>query len=81
MKNTTLSLYNGVKNTLKDAAEKKAKKENQEQTEDEVDLTHQEHDRALKEAYRNFLIPRLVKADIDGYDDQVKPHVTGNVEY
>ena len=81
MKNSTLSLYNGVKNTLKGAAEKKAKKENQEQTKDEVDLTPHEHERALKEAYRNFVIPRLVKADIDGCDDQVKPDVTGNAEY
>ena len=82
VKNSILSLYDGVKKkTLKDTIEKKATKENQEQREDEADLTPQEHERALKEAYRKFVIPRLVKADIDGYVDQVKLHVKGNAEY
>ena len=51
---------------MKDTLEYKTKKENQGQKEDELDLTTHEHETALKEAYRNFVIPKLLKADIDG---------------
>lgn len=36
---------------------KEGKKGNQEQTEDEADLTPQKHERALKEAYKSFVLP------------------------
>ena len=60
--------------------EKEAKKENQEQTKDETDLTPQEYERALKGAYKSFVMLVLSKADIDGYVDLVKLHVKGLTE-
>ena len=66
---------------LKDTLENKTKKENQGQTKDELDLTTHEHKTALKEAYRNFVIPKLLKADIDGILNKAKQHVKRNPEY
>ena len=60
--------------TLKDIAEKEAEEE-QQQEEDGVDLTPHEHERALKGAYRSFVIPGAPKTDIDSYFDQTKPHM------
>ena len=34
-----------------------------------------EHERALKEAYRSFVIPCLPKTDTDSYFDQTKPYI------
>lgn len=65
---------------MKDVVEKEAKKENHEQTKDETDLTPQEYERALKGAYKSFVILGLSKADIDGYVDLVKLHVKGLIE-
>ena len=42
--------------TLKDIVEKEAEEEEQQQEED-IDLTPHEHERALKGAYRSFVIP------------------------
>ena len=53
--------------------EAEAEKENQE--EEYVDLTPHEHERALKGAYRNFVIPGAPKTDIYSYFDQTKPHI------
>ena len=53
--------------------EAEAEKENQE--EEDVDLTPHENERALKGAYRNFVIPGAPKTDIDSYFDQTKPHI------
>ena len=53
--------------------EAEAEKENQE--EEDVDLTPHEHERALKGAYRSFVIPGRPKTDIDSYFDQTKPHM------
>ena len=50
-------------------------KENQEEEEEDVDLTPHEHERALKGAYRSFLIPGAPKTDIDSYLDQTKLHI------
>ena len=43
--------------------------------EEDVDLTPNEHERALKGAYRSFVIPGTRKTDIDSYFDQTKPHI------
>ena len=59
---------------LKDIVEKEAE-EKQQQEEEGVDLTPHEHKRALKGAYRNFVIPGAPKTDIDSYFDQTKPHI------
>ena len=67
-----------VQKTLKGDVEGKAKKinqENQEEGEEEVDLTPDEHKKALKEAYRSFVISGAPKTDIDSYFDQTKPHI------
>ena len=55
--------------------EGEVKKENQEEGDDDVDLTPHEHERALKGAYRTFVISGAPKTDIDSYFDQTKPHI------
>ena len=52
MKNSIMSLYDGVRKTLKCYVEGEAKEENQEKEEEDVDLTLHEHKRALKGAYK-----------------------------
>ena len=63
MKNSIMSLYNGAKKTLKDIVEKEAEEE-QQQLKD-INLTPHEHERALKGAYRSFVMPGASKTDID----------------
>ena len=58
---------------LKDIVEKEAEEEQQQ--EEDIDLTPHEHERALKGAYRSFVIPGTPKTDIDSYFDQTKPHI------
>ena len=55
-------------NRLKEPAASKDKQ----QKEEEVDLTPQEHERALKGAYRSFVIPGV---SIDSYFDQAQPRI------
>ena len=61
--------------TLKDIAEKQAEEEQQQEKEEDNDLTPHKHERALKGAYRSFVIAGLPKTDIDSYYDQTKPHI------
>ena len=77
VKNSMLELHDSAKKTLKDYVEDEARKENQEEEED-VDLTPHEHERALKGAYRSFVIPGTPKAEIDSYFDQTKPRINKN---
>ena len=77
VKNSMLELHDSAKKTLKDYVEGEARKENQEEEED-VDLTPHEHERALKGAYRSFVIPGTPKAEIDSYFDQTKPRINKN---
>ena len=73
---------------LKEIVEKEAREEEKETTEqtreeeeeDNIDLTPQEHKRALKGAYRSFAIPGTSKTDIDSYFDQTKPHIKALIE-
>ena len=65
--------------TLKDIVEKEAGEE-QQQEEEEIDLTPHEHERALKGAYRSFVMPGKPKTDIDSYVDQAKPHINTLIE-
>ena len=62
---------------LKDIVEKEAEEEQQQ--EEDVDLTPHEHERALKGAYKSFVIPGTLKTDIDSYFDQTKPHTNQDV--
>ena len=62
-KNSILRLYDGAKKTLKDIVEKEAEEEQQQ--EEDVDLTPHEHERALKEAYRSFMMPGRSKTDVE----------------
>ena len=64
----------GYGQTLKNIVEEQANQEHQ-QTGDSVDLTPMEHERALKEAYKSFVVPGLPKADVDSYTEKVKPYV------
>ena len=64
--------------TLKDIVEKERGEE--QQKEEDVDLTPHEHERALKGAYRSFVMPGKPKTDIDSYVDQAKPHINTLIE-
>ena len=63
-KNGMLRLRDGAKNTLKDIVEKEAEKE-------DFNLTPHEHERKLKGAYRNFMMPGNPKTNVD----QAKPYI------
>ena len=65
--------------TLKDIVEKEAEEE-QQQKEEDINLTPHEHERALKGAYRSFVMPGLPKTDIDSYFDQAKPYIKTLIE-
>ena len=61
---------------LKDIVEKEAREEEakeQQQEKEDIDLTAHEHERALKGAYKSFVVPGAPKTDIDSYFDQTKP--------
>ena len=53
---------------MEDEAEKENRKE-----EKDLDLTTHEHERALKEAYRSFVLPGKLRTDKGSYLDQTKP--------
>ena len=59
---------------LKDIVEKEAEEEQQQQQED-IDLTAHKHERALRRAYRSFVMHGTPKTDIDSYFNQGKPHI------
>ena len=77
VRETASLLYNrmmdNIQNKLKNIVEKEAKKDN-------VDLTPMDHERALKEAYKSFVVPGLPKADVDSYIEKVKPYVKSLIE-
>ena len=72
-KNSIVRLYDGAKKTLKGDVEGETEKENQE--EEDVDLTPHEDEKALKGAFRSFVIPGTPRMDIDSYFDQTKPRI------
>ena len=53
----------------------KVNQENQEERGEDVDLTQDENERALKGAYRSFVTSGAPKTDTDSYFDQTKPHI------
>ena len=53
----------------------KVNQENQEERGEDVDLTQDENERALKGAYRSFVISGAPKTDTDSSFDQTKPHI------
>lgn len=55
--------------------ERETTEQQEEQTEYNIDVTATKNKRALKGAYRNFVMPRIPKADIDEYIYQVKPYI------
>ena len=67
--------------------EEKEKEVREEQAEDRRTdtiqswLVPQEYERALKEAYKSFVIPGSPKVDINGYVDQANPHIKVIIEY
>ena len=62
-KKIILRLYDGARKTLIDDVEGEIEKENQEK--EDVDLTPHEHEKALKGAFRSFVIPGAPRMDID----------------
>ena len=89
IRETASLLYNRmVKNMgyeqerLKHIVEKEAEEDQQQEEgeEEDVDLTPHVHERALKGAYRGFVIPGLPKTDIDSYFYQTKPHIKTLIE-
>ena len=75
VKNSILDLHDSAKKPLKGYVQGEARKENQEEEGEDVDLTPHKHERALKGSYRSFMIPGTPKTDIDSYFDQTKPHI------
>ena len=70
---------------LKYIVEKEAREEEEETTEqtreeDNIDLTPQEDEIALKGAYRSFVIPGTPKTDTDSYFGQTKLHIKALIE-
>ena len=80
VRDTTSLLYNrmienmgyGQQERLKDILEKEA--------EEDIDLTPHEHERALRRAYRSFVMPGKPKTDIDSYFNQAKPYIKELIE-
>ena len=64
--------YDGAKKTLKDIVKKEA--------EEDVNLTPHGHERALKGAYRSFMMPGKPKTDVHSYFDQAKPYIKTLIE-
>ena len=77
-KNSVMSLCDSAKETLKDIVEREAK-EGQQQ-EEYVDLTPHKHERALKGAYRYFVMSGKPKTDVDSYFYQAKPQMKTLIE-
>ena len=77
VRETASLLYNKImgyaQGRLKDVVEKEA--EEDQQKEEDVDLTRHEHERALKRAYRSFVIPGAPKTDIYSYFDPTQAHI------
>ena len=69
----------GQQERLKEIVEREAEEEEQQQEED-IDLTLHEHERALRRAYRSFLMPGKPKTDIDSYSDQAEPLIGMSIE-
>ena len=68
---------------LKDILETETRKEEEEtteQTEDSIDLTVTENEKALNGTYRSFVIPGTPKTEINGYLDQPKPYTYALIE-
>ena len=59
---------------------KKAEEEGRQQQEEDIDLTPHEHKRALRTAYRSFVMPGKPKTNIDGYFDQAETHIGTIIE-
>ena len=70
----------GRQERLKDIVEKEAEEEEQQQEEEDIDLTPHEHERALRRAYRSFVMPGKPKTDIDSYFDQAEEHIGTLIE-
>ena len=47
---------------------------------DTVKKNDEQHGSALKRAYKSFVVTGLSKAEIDGYNDQVKLHIKTLIE-
>ena len=73
-----MGLSNTSSSTLKGDVKDEAEKENQE--EEDVNLTTHEHERALKGAYKSFVMPGKPRTDIDSYLDQSKPLIKTLIE-
>ena len=80
VRETAALLYNKTKEklgygeALKATVEDTAKEE-EAQEEQQEDLTPQEHEHAMKKAYRSFKIAGLSKTDLDSYNSKVKENV------
>ena len=82
VRDTASSLYNRLmenmryrQKTLKDIVENEVGEEKDQQQEEDVDLTPHEQKRALKGAFRSFVMPGKPKTDIDSYLAQTKRHI------
>ena len=62
----------GQQERLKDIVEKEAEEEEQQEG---IDLIPHEHARALRRAYRGFVMSGILKTDIDSYFNQAKSYI------
>ena len=63
---------------MKAILEKEA--EEAEEEKEDADLTTHEHERALKGAYRSFMMSGKPKIDVNSYFDQAKPYIKALIE-
>ena len=54
--------------------------EEEEGNEEGNDITQNEHERKLEDAYRSFVFPSLPKSDIDSYINREKSYVKTLIE-
>ena len=64
-----------MKDIVEDEAEKDHEEQQEEQQQEKIDLTPQEHETALKDAYRSFRSPGLPKTDVDTYIEKITPYM------
>ena len=64
-----------LKDIVEDEAEKQHEEQQEEQQQEKIDLTPQEHEIALNDAYKSFRSPGLPKTDVDIYIEKITPYM------
>ena len=78
MRETASLFYNNAKERLGYGEREKKIVEDaasEEEQAEEVDLTPQDHEHAMKKAFQSFRMPGLPKVDLDKYNERATPHL------